>query len=138
MIINSTWWARGLSDIGAINLFSYCKSPDWRAAMRRAKRLSKQRHVDMDDLSFCMQVLSCITALAFNQFALATGVSIEYAIVIKEQYRKMVPQKTLYFHHNPLAFSSPRDFWGFFSLNPDPSVLDTRFENLGWNCSYEV
>ncbi|KAF8594632.1 hypothetical protein BDV93DRAFT_565195 [Ceratobasidium sp. AG-I] len=44
----------------------------------------------------------------------------------------------LYFHRNPLARLSPRNFWGFYSTSSDPCAPSTGMEDLGWTVKYTL
>lgn len=48
------------------------------------------------------------------------------------------PNAPLYFHRNPYSRSSPREFYGFFSASPDPSIPSTELNDADWHYEYDV
>ncbi|KAF8602072.1 hypothetical protein BDV93DRAFT_545494 [Ceratobasidium sp. AG-I] len=92
----------------------------WEDIMERAKMISKQHDVELDKVSYVDMA------------------SIHVNAKIPHSSKQFLFESSLYFHRNPFARSSPRDFWGFYSVSSDPCAPFTGLEGLGWTYSYSV
>lgn len=92
----------------------------WKDVLKRAQKVSKRQRLELDDISY-------VKSMAFKLM-----------IARNSSSTPPIADARLYFHRNPLARSVPHDFWGFFSTSPDPCVLSTGLEDLGWTFRYEV
>ncbi|KAF8597402.1 hypothetical protein BDV93DRAFT_610416 [Ceratobasidium sp. AG-I] len=92
----------------------------WQEILKRAKAVSEHRKIELDKISYVSSV--CMWRSAYRP----------------DSSRGHMSGTHLYFHRNPLARLSPRDFWGFFSTVPDPGAPCTELEDLGWTFKYYV
>lgn len=68
----------------------------------------------------------------------ACRVSISVYAMMLHSSKRLEFGDSVYFHRNTLARSSPREFYGFFSINHDPCASCTGLEDLGWEFEYRV
>lgn len=92
----------------------------WKDVLKKARIVSEQQEIDLHDISYAR-------AMTFEITAAKRSSSIQ-----------PMTDASLYFHRNPLARSTPRDFWGFFSTHSDPCASSTGLEDLGWTLKHQV
>ncbi|KAF8602128.1 hypothetical protein BDV93DRAFT_220838 [Ceratobasidium sp. AG-I] len=92
----------------------------WEDVMKRAQMVSKQQKFELDQMLYVVSTLSYIWIQRNNLL------------------KQSPPEALFYFHRNPLARLSPREFWGFFSTSPDPFAPSTGLEDLDCTFRYSI
>lgn len=137
----STWMTTCHHGSNVASFSSNSAPPKWGVTMDKAKVAAKQHNVEMDKIMFCTCCTFTTDLLLIHHLVEITIGFIENVRITAEQTSSengLKPADNLYFHRNPFARSSPREFWGFFSTSPDPCVANGVHENSDWIVCYQV
>ncbi|KAF8594485.1 hypothetical protein BDV93DRAFT_529288 [Ceratobasidium sp. AG-I] len=116
-----TWRVCGGGTVQEIGIEQLAERTTWQSLLPKITHASKHQSIDADVLSFC--------------YTLSLTVKIHRPERRENEGNYSGP---LYFHRDPSDRSNPRQFWGFFSADPDPYSSSTQLGDLGWTFEYTV
>lgn len=110
----------------------------WVDVMERARNVSKQQSIELDQTTHGTNHPLCPNSSQLINALLPAVTGVGRWITASRTTSSRESATSLYFHWNPHSRSSPRDFWGFFSVSPDPCAKCTGLNDGDWHYEYEM